>query len=86
MPPVFRAVGELYATRTAEILDLWDEGERTLIHGDPHRGNLFSDNGRTGFYDWAMLSRSPGVRDVAYVLCGSVPAPVRPLSVKRLPR
>jgi len=42
------AIGELYATRTAEILDLWDEGERTLIHGDPHRGNLFSDGGRTG--------------------------------------
>ena len=72
MPPVFRAVGELYATRTAEILDLWDEGERTLIHGDPHRGNLFSDGGRTGFYDWAMFSHSPGMRDVAYHLTNSV--------------
>ena len=72
MPPVFRAVGELYATRTADILDLWDEGERTLIHGDPHRGNLFSDNGRTGFYDWAMFSHSPGMRDVAYHLTNSV--------------
>jgi hypothetical protein len=77
MPPVFRAVGELYATRTAEILDLWDEGERTLIHGDPHRGNLFSDNGRTGFYDWAMFSHSPGMRDVAYHLTNSLPTDER---------
>lgn len=72
MPPAFRAIGELYASRTADILDLWDQGERTLIHGDPHRGNLFDDNGRTGFYDWAMFSHSPGMRDVAYHLTNSV--------------
>jgi hypothetical protein len=77
MPPVFRAIGELYAARTAEILDLWDEGERTFIHGDPHNGNLFSDSGRTGFYDWAMCSHSPGMRDVAYYLTNSMPTEAR---------
>jgi hypothetical protein len=74
---VFRRVGELYADHTGDVLDWWDEGERTFIHGDPHMGNLFGDGPRTGFYDWAMCSRSPGVRDVAYFCCGSVPAPVR---------
>lgn len=77
MPPVFRAIGDLYAERTADILDLWDEGERTFIHGDPHGGNLFCDGGRTGFYDWAMCSRSPGMRDIAYYLCNSVPSDTR---------
>jgi Ser/Thr protein kinase RdoA (MazF antagonist) len=77
MPPVFDAIGSLYAERTADILDLWDEGERTFIHGDPHGGNLFDDGGRTGFYDWAMCSRSPGMRDVAYYLCNSVPSDTR---------
>src|SRR5204862_5001626 len=77
MPPVFRAIGELYASRTAEILDLWDQGERTFIHGDPHGGNLFDDSGRTGFYDWAMCSHSPGMRDVAYYLCNSIPSDTR---------
>ena len=72
MPPVFKAIGELYAERTADILDLWDEGERTLIHGDPHSGNLFTHEGRTGFYDWAMCSHSPGMRDIAYHLTNSV--------------
>jgi len=77
MPPVFDAIGRLYAERTADILDLWDEGERTFIHGDPHGGNLFDDHGRTGFYDWAMCSHSPGMRDVAYYLCNSIPSDTR---------
>jgi len=79
MSPDFRAVGTLYTERTADILDLWDEGERTLIHGDPHSGNLFTDQGRTGFFDWAMFSHSPGMRDVAYFCCNSIPTDVRRL-------
>lgn len=77
MPPVFRAIGELYASRTGDILDLWDQGERTFIHGDPHGGNLFTHEGRTGFYDWAMCSHSPGMRDVAYYLTNSMPTEAR---------
>lgn len=77
MPAVFTRVGRLYVDRTAEILDLWDQGERTLIHGDAHLGNLFADGARTGFFDWAMLSHSPGVRDVAYFCCNSVPTGLR---------
>ena len=77
MPAAFRRVGTLYVERTADILDLWDEGERTLIHGDPHMGNLFADAGRTGFYDWGMVSHSPALRDVAYFCCNSVPPDVR---------
>ena len=77
MPPAFGEMGTLYAERTGEILDLFDDGERTLIHGDPHSGNLFTDGERTGFFDWAMFSRSPGMRDVAYYCCNSIPTDVR---------
>jgi aminoglycoside phosphotransferase (APT) family kinase protein len=56
---------------------LFNEGEHTLIHGDDHIGNLFVDDGRTGFYDWAVASRAPGVRDVAYFLCNSLPVETR---------
>jgi aminoglycoside phosphotransferase (APT) family kinase protein len=76
-PPVFRAVGECYGSRTAEVLDAWDVGPRTLIHGDPHAGNVFVDAGTIGFLDWGMVSRSPGMRDVAYFCCNSLPADVR---------
>jgi hypothetical protein len=76
-PPAFRAVGELYAGRTGAVLDAWDVGPRTLIHGDPHSGNLFLDGTTVGFLDWGMVSRSPGMRDVAYFCCNSLPTDVR---------
>ncbi len=77
MPSVFRRLGELYAKRSLDIVALFNEGERTLIHGDTHSGNLFVDAGRTGFYDWAVAGRAPGVRDVAYFLCNSLPVETR---------
>ncbi|HVM39279.1 MAG TPA: phosphotransferase [Acidimicrobiia bacterium] len=73
----FNAVADLYVAHTEEVLARWDEGERTLIHGDAHMNNLFVDGRRTGFFDWAMLSRSPGVRDVSYFCCYSLPRDVR---------
>ncbi|MHB8220952.1 MAG: phosphotransferase [Acidimicrobiales bacterium] len=77
MPPGFRSAGEFYASHVGDILDLWDDGERTLVHGDPHEGNLFDDGARAGFFDWAMFSRSPGIRDVAYFCCTSLPIATR---------
>jgi hypothetical protein len=77
MPSEFRQLGDLYVARYHDIGTLFNEGETTLIHGDSHIGNLFVDAGRTGFYDWAVSSRSPGMRDVAYFLCNSLPTEVR---------
>ena len=77
MPPAFSQLGELYVTRHADIVPLYGEGDRTLVHGDDHIGNLFVDRGRTGFYDWAVATRLPGMRDVAYFLCNSLPTEVR---------
>lgn len=77
MPSVFRRLGDLYAERSSDIVALFNDGERTLIHGDTHSGNLFVDAGRTGFYDWAVAGRGPGVRDVAYFLCNSLPVETR---------
>jgi hypothetical protein len=83
MGPVFRRLAELYIEHTAEIMEtVLDEGTHTLIHGDPHLGNLFIETDgegakRVGFLDWAMLDRRTGMRDVAYVLCNSIPAEIR---------
>ena len=77
LPAEFRQMGELYVERAIDIMGLYGEGERTLIHGDNHIGNLFVDEGRTGFYDWAVASCYPGMRDVAYFLCNSLPTEVR---------
>jgi aminoglycoside phosphotransferase (APT) family kinase protein len=77
MPAAFRRLGDLYSDRSLDIVALFNEGERTLIHGDTHSGNLFVDAGRTGFFDWAVAGRGPGVRDVAYFLCNSLPIETR---------
>jgi aminoglycoside phosphotransferase (APT) family kinase protein len=80
LPEAFHRIADVYLTHAPEIVRLWNDGPRTLVHGDPHLGNLFVDEvngGRTGFLDWAMIGRSPGLRDVAYVLCNSIPADVR---------
>jgi phosphotransferase family enzyme len=77
MGPAFRALAELYIARSGDVIALYGEGEQTLIHGDDHSGNLFVDEGRTGFFDWAVACRAPGVRDVAYFLCNSLPAATR---------
>lgn len=77
MGPAFRELAELYIERSGDVIALYGEGEQTLIHGDDHIGNLFVDGGRTGFFDWAVACRSPGLRDVAYFTCNSLPIEVR---------
>ncbi len=85
MIPAFRALGEFYLTSFAGINELYRQGDRTLVHGDSHIGNLFLDSdGRLGFYDWAIASTLPGMRDVAYFLCNSLPTEVRRAEEGRL--
>ena len=77
MGPTFRRLARLYVERTGDIAGLLGAGPPTLIHGDPHLGNLFLDGDRAGFFDWGMVWRASGVRDVAYVLGNSTPTEVR---------
>ncbi len=78
MGPAFRRLGELYLDHGDELLDLYDEGPTTLVHGDAHSGNLYkSPDGSPGLLDWAMVSYQPGMRDVAYYLCNSFPSALR---------
>src|SRR5262245_1087165 len=77
LPPVFAELCRLYVGHHERICELWDEGGSTLIHGDTHTGNQFLDGERVGLYDWAVISRSPGIRDVAIFLGNSCPPEVR---------
>jgi Phosphotransferase enzyme family len=77
MSPTFRRLADLSVARPAEIAALLAAGPPTLIHGDPHLGNLFMDGTAAGFFDWGMVWRATGMRDVAYVLGNSTPTPVR---------
>jgi Phosphotransferase enzyme family len=72
MPPVFKAMGELYLADVDAIHQLWARGAPTLIHGDVHDANLFYDHSQPGFLDWAMVARGPAMRDVGYFLAGTL--------------
>ena len=76
-PPVFRELCDLYEANHERIAELLDDGEQTLIHGDTHAGNQFVDGDRVGLYDWAVISRSPGIRDLAIYLGNSCPTELR---------
>jgi hypothetical protein len=64
----FAAVAALYIDRADALHALWQQGPTTVIHGDPHIGNLFDEAGRTGFLDWGILSTGTPLRDVSYFL------------------
>lgn len=74
----FHRIATCYLTHAPDIVAWQRTGTGTLVHGDDHLGNLYVEpDGRTGFLDWAVVCRSPGMRDVTYVLCNSVPPEVR---------
>ena len=78
--PAFRRMAEIYTARGPDVAAVLASGPPTLVHGDAHLGNLFVDDvagGRPGFFDWAMVWRATGMRDVAYVLGNSIPTDVR---------
>ncbi|MCU1375430.1 MAG: hypothetical protein JWO68_2716 [Actinomycetia bacterium] len=64
----FVEVAELYCTHRVELQRLWHAGVQTVVHGDPHLGNVFDDHGRTGFLDWGIILVSTPLRDVSYFL------------------
>ncbi len=76
-PPVFGDLADLWIHRREEITDLWNDGAKTLIHGDTHNGNHFMDGTTVGLYDWAVISKAPSIRDIAIYLGHSVPTAVR---------
>ncbi len=61
-------VGRLYLDHHVELDRAWAEGPETLVHGDPHIGNLFLDGDRIGFLDWGMTTIGSPLKDVSYFL------------------
>ena len=64
----FVDITELYLRHHARIQQLWHEGPQTVIHGDPHIGNLFLQGSRVGFLDWGIVNLNTPMRDVSYFL------------------
>jgi aminoglycoside phosphotransferase (APT) family kinase protein len=80
VPPQLRAAVPLLIDRRDRLEASWARGPLTLAHGDAHVGNVFFLPGGTptaGLFDWQVVQRGQGMRDVAYFLVNSVPTDVR---------
>ena len=75
--PEFRKIAATCRDGRDRLEQLWNQGPRTLAHGDCHIGNLFFEDERAGFLDWQVCGCSPGMRDVSYFLCNSFPTQLR---------
>lgn len=71
----FAAIAELYIADNQALHHLWHRGPLTVVHGDPHIGNLFVDidgdtdagsGARVGFLDWGIINVTSAMRDVSY--------------------
>ncbi len=68
----FAEMAELCIAKPGELQELWHRGPQTIIHGDPHIGNLFFDGPRVGFLDWGIINVNTPMRDVSYFLTMSM--------------
>lgn len=68
LSPDFRAIAEIYVAHGDALQDRWHGDHDTVIHGDPHIGNLFDDHGRVGFLDWGIVHVGSAMRDVSYFM------------------
>ncbi|MGW6702534.1 phosphotransferase family protein [Nocardia sp. NPDC055049] len=72
VPATIREQIRIFYQRGREIDAFWARQPQTLIHGDPHLGNLFFEDAGPGFLDWQISTTGCGIRDVAYFANASV--------------
>jgi len=73
-PALVPPAGAEILARYPAVADEMDVGPHTILHGDPHPGNVyFVDDAdgpqvRGGLFDWQVLRRGNGVRDLTYFM------------------
>jgi hypothetical protein len=78
VPDALRAPAIAYARRRRRAMELLADGPRTLIHHDPHPGNLYwRADGSPGLLDWQLVRVGEGVGDLAYFLATALAPEVR---------
>lgn len=73
-----RSLTRLLSRETWALARLWEQGPLTFVHGDSHLGNSYArPDGTVGYFDWQVVHRAHGIRDVAYFLATSAPTELR---------
>jgi hypothetical protein len=72
VPESMKQQCRMFFERSRDIDTFWAAQPQTLIHGDPHLGNIFFTGDSPGLLDWQVAMSGPGIRDVAYFAAASV--------------
>jgi hypothetical protein len=76
-------------THVIDLLNIFEPGPRTIIHGDYRLDNLFFDHpdgSPVAAIDWQISSRGRGIFDVAYFISSSLDPEPRRTHEERLVR
>ncbi|WP_018636088.1 phosphotransferase [Parafrankia elaeagni] len=72
-PEEVRDVGRLVAAYSALADLVTTTSPWTIVHGDPHVGNIFLDGeGRPSLLDWQLVQRAPWYIDVGYHIASAL--------------
>ena len=72
VPPDMQQQCRILFENSAGVDAMWASQPQTVLHGDPHLGNLFFEGDEPGFLDWQVSMAGAGIRDVAYFATASV--------------
>lgn len=63
----------LWSQHSEVVYDYWDRLPATLLHGDSHLGNTYANpDGTAGLFDWQVIFRGPGLRDLGYFILSAL--------------
>lgn len=64
---------DLWSQHDRTVYDYWDRLPATLLHGDSHLGNTYANpDGTAGLFDWQVIFRGPGLRDLGYFILSAL--------------
>ncbi|KPM52269.1 aminoglycoside phosphotransferase [Frankia sp. CcI49] len=73
VPEQVRDVGRIMAAYGALAAVVADTTPWTIVHGDPHVGNIFLDGaGRPSLLDWQLVQRAPWYLDTGYHIASAL--------------
>lgn len=64
----FAELARFYIDHQDAQHNLWAMGEHSVLQGDSHLGNVFTEGDRVGFLDWGLINLGACMRDVSYFI------------------
>lgn len=78
LPEDIRLLLSVWGQNDLCVYDYWETLRPTALHGDSHLGNTYgAPDGTAGLFDWQVMFRGHGLRDVAYFMMSALPDAMR---------